>query len=197
MFEIWVSDLPRTEVCHFPQRQHCSDQASTECTARHPLSQPSSKLNFDKLKKPLRPHLQWRLTIRNLWAVRMSVHQVQELTWKNGIAHMRNVTATKLTVEQPRISNQAGPLGDSDMLPGRPRILQLHETKNWGHEIAQPHLSQVFLHALPPLLSKVPTTISPKTTAADATWIHAIHWEKNDVAWSQNESESTLSVLLR
>lgn len=80
MFEIWVSDLPRTEVCHFPQRQHCSDQASTECTARHPLSQPSSKLNFDKLRN----RKTW-LKNTNLWAVRMSV-QVHKLTnLKNGI----------------------------------------------------------------------------------------------------------------
>ena len=129
----------------------------------------------------------------NLWAVRMSV-QVHKLTnLKNGIeSHTSSWEMWRQQIwllNKPRISNQAGPLGDSDMLPGRPRILQLHETKNSGHEIAQPHLSQVFLHALPPLLSKVPTTISPKTTAADATWIHAIHWEKNDVAWSQNESD--------
>ena len=197
MFEIWVSDLPRTEVCHFPQRQHCSDQASTECTARHPLSQPSSKLNYDKLRN----RKTW-LKNTNLWAVRMSV-QVHKLTnLKNGIeSHTSSWEMWRQQIwllNKPRISNQAGPLGDSDMLPGRPRILQLHETKNSGHEIAQPHLSQVFLHALPPLLSKVPTTISPKTTAADATWIHAIHWEKATLHdHKMSLTESTLSVLVR
>ena len=129
----------------------------------------------------------------NLWAVRMSV-QVHKLTnlkngieshtsswemWRQQIWLLNNLEYQTKQVRSVTVTCCQAGLGYCNYMKQKTQDTRLLS-----------HIShKFFCTPYPPLLSKVPTTISPKTTAADATWIHAIHWEKNDVAWSQNESD--------